>query len=121
MLMLIGEGEAAVFSAKPWDRRYRSDLVESATSSHDAQVMASYRVSHPFRLTVPASGKVEWAFLDLLTFDDGYLQLSPKLLRPRLHDTVFMKRSENGMKPIRYRVNGRIRYQLSTELQYKFY
>ena len=51
----VGEGEVAVFSAKPWDRRDRADLIECATPCHDAQLMGSYLVSHPFRLTVPAS------------------------------------------------------------------
>ena len=33
------EGEVAFFSVKRWDRRNRADLIESATPSHDAQVV----------------------------------------------------------------------------------
>ena len=50
-----GEGEVAFFSAKRWDRRNRVDLIESATPCHDAQVVGSYRVSSPLRLTVLAA------------------------------------------------------------------
>ena len=48
------EGEVAVFSAKRWDRRNRTDLIESATPCHDAQMVVSYRGSNPLRLTVLA-------------------------------------------------------------------
>ena len=50
-----GEDEVAFFSAKRWDRRNRADLIESATPCHDAQVVGSYRVSNPLRLTVLAA------------------------------------------------------------------
>ena len=49
------EGEVAFFSAKRWDRRNRADLIESTTSCRDAQVVRSYQVSNPLRLTVLAS------------------------------------------------------------------
>ena len=49
-----GEGEFAVFSAKPQDRKYRAGLFESATPCHDALVVGSYWVSSPVRLTVLA-------------------------------------------------------------------
>ena len=49
-----GEGDVAVCSAKRWDRRNRADLIEFVTSCHDAQVLESYRVSNPLRLTVLA-------------------------------------------------------------------
>ena len=49
------EGEAAVFSAKRWDRRNRVDLIESTTPCHDAQLVGSYRGSNPLRLTVLTS------------------------------------------------------------------
>ena len=50
-----GEGEAAVFSAKRWDRRNRADLIESATPCHAAQVVGSYRGSNPVYLIVLTS------------------------------------------------------------------
>ena len=50
-----GEGEVAVFIAKPWDRRNRADVIDSETICHDAQVVKSYRVSNPLHLTVLAS------------------------------------------------------------------
>ena len=50
-----GEGEVAFFSAKPWDRRNRADLIESATPCHDAQVVGLYRDSNPLRLTILAA------------------------------------------------------------------
>ena len=54
-LAFIGEGELAFLSAKRWDRRNRADLIECATPSHDAQVVGSYRVLNPVRLTVLAA------------------------------------------------------------------
>ena len=51
----VPEGEVAFFSAKPWDRRNRADLIESATPHHDAPVVGSYRVSSPLRLIVLAA------------------------------------------------------------------
>ena len=50
-----GEGEVAFFRAKHWYRRNRADLIEFATPCHDAQVVRSYRVSSPLRLTVLAA------------------------------------------------------------------
>ena len=50
-----GEFEVAFFSAKRWDRRNRADLIESAIVCHDAQLVGSYRVSNPLRLTVLAT------------------------------------------------------------------
>ena len=50
-----GEGEVAFFSAKRWDRKSRTELIESATPCHDAQVVGPYRNSNPFRLTVLAA------------------------------------------------------------------
>ena len=50
-----GEGEVAFFSTKRWDRRYRADLIESATPCHDAQVVGLYRDSNPLRLTILAA------------------------------------------------------------------
>ena len=50
-----GEGEVAFFSAKRWDRRNRTDLIESATPCHDAQVVGPYWDSNPLRLTVLAA------------------------------------------------------------------
>ena len=50
-----GEGEAAFFSAKRWDRRSRTDLIESATPCHDAQVVGPYRDSNPLHLTILAA------------------------------------------------------------------
>ena len=50
-----GEGEVAFFSAKRWDRRNRTDLIESATPCHDAQVVGLYRGSNPLRLTILAA------------------------------------------------------------------
>ena len=47
-----GEGGVVVFSAKRWDPRSSSGLIESATPYHDAQVVGSYRGSNPFHLTV---------------------------------------------------------------------
>ena len=49
------EGEVGAFSAKRWDHRNRSGLIESVTPCHDASVAGSYRVSNPLRLTVLAS------------------------------------------------------------------
>ena len=53
---MVGEGEVAVFSAKCWDRR-----IESATPCHDSQVVGSYRVSKPLRLTVLAAKSEDYA------------------------------------------------------------
>ena len=50
-----GEGEVAFFSAKRWDRRSRTDLIESATPCHDAQVVGPYRDSNPLHLTILAA------------------------------------------------------------------
>ena len=50
-----GENEATFFSAKRWDRINRTDLIESATPFHDAQVMGSYQESNPLRLTILAA------------------------------------------------------------------
>ena len=54
---LVGEseGEVAFFSAKRWDRRNRTDLIESATPCHDAQMVGLYRDSNPLRLTILAA------------------------------------------------------------------
>ena len=38
-----------------FDRRKELTLIESATPCHDAQVVGSYRVSNPLRLTVLAA------------------------------------------------------------------
>ena len=38
------EGEAALFSAKRWDRSNIADLIESAIPCHDIQVVVSNRV-----------------------------------------------------------------------------
>ena len=46
-----GEGEVAFFSAKRWDRRNRTDLIESPTPCHDAHVVGPFRNSNPLRLT----------------------------------------------------------------------
>ena len=50
-----GKGEFAFFSAERLDRRNRADLLESATSCYDAQMLRSYRVWTPFHLTVLAA------------------------------------------------------------------
>ena len=42
-----GEGKVTFFGAKRWDRRDRADLIEFATSCHDAQVVwgqTGYRI-----------------------------------------------------------------------------
>ena len=57
-----------VFSAKHWYRRNRADLIESATPCHDAQLVGSYWVSNPFRLTVLASKSERIAPLHHNTF-----------------------------------------------------
>ena len=50
-----GEGEVAVFSAKRWDCRSSSALIESATPCHDAQVVGSFQVLNQLRLHFLAS------------------------------------------------------------------
>ena len=50
-----GEGVVSAFSLKHWDRTNREDVLESATSCHDAQVEGPCRVSIPFHLTVLTS------------------------------------------------------------------
>ena len=55
-----GEGEVAFFRAKSWNRRSRTDLIESATPCHDAHVVGSYRVSNPLRLIVLAANSEDY-------------------------------------------------------------
>ena len=57
------EGEVAFFSAKRWDRRNRAVLIESSTPCHGAQVVGSYQVSNPLRLTVLTSKSADWTTL----------------------------------------------------------
>ena len=60
-----GEDEVAVFSAKHWDRKSREDLLESATSCHNAQV-AELNLRHSSFLFRVWSALVTSAFTSAL-------------------------------------------------------
>ena len=61
-----------MFCAKHLDRRNGADLIESATSGHDAQVVGSYQESSPLRLTVLAKEPDDYT----TTLQDTFLVLS---------------------------------------------
>ena len=56
-----GDGEDACLSVKRLDRRNRSDLMESMTPCHNAQVMRPYWVSSPVHQTLLAENSGDYA------------------------------------------------------------